>query len=170
MTPAIPPLICIGYPWVPAASATLRGRLDLCSRQTGVGKFRVSRGYRFGWLRSYEYVRRHHSLRLRQRQIRAGFGNGARNLPLFVEPGVLVAEADSGMDSDPRFRVSFAAAGGSLVKPDGGRPDVLPALPALSLQMLGEVLVHLEHGYPVLAKDLPELVVGQDLAAVLRVL
>jgi hypothetical protein len=44
------------------------------------------------------------------------------------------------------------------------------ALSALSLQMLGKVLVHLKHGHLVLAKDLPELVVGQDLTAVLRVL
>jgi hypothetical protein len=36
--------------------------------------------------------------------------------------------------------------------------------------MLSEMLVHLEHGHFVLAKDLPELVVGQDLAAVLWVL
>jgi hypothetical protein len=35
--------------------------------------------------------------------------------------------------------------------------------------MLREVLVHLEHGHLVLAKNLPELVVGQDLSAVLRV-
>ena len=43
-------------------------------------------------------------------------------------------------------------------------------LPGLSLQMLSEMLVHLEHGHFVLAKYLSELVVGQDLAAVLRVL
>jgi hypothetical protein len=43
-------------------------------------------------------------------------------------------------------------------------------LPALLLQMAGEMLVHLEHGHLVLAKDPPELVVGQDFAAVLRVL
>ena len=36
--------------------------------------------------------------------------------------------------------------------------------------MAGEVLVHFEHGHLVLAEDLPELVVGQDFAAVLRVL
>src|SRR5437868_15538786 len=42
--------------------------------------------------------------------------------------------------------------------------------PALSLQMAGEVLVHLEHGHLVLAEDPPELVVGQDFTAVLRVL
>ncbi|USQ73107.1 hypothetical protein NF552_08075 [Roseomonas mucosa] len=36
--------------------------------------------------------------------------------------------------------------------------------------MLGEVLVHLEHGDLVLAEDLAQLVVGQDLALVLRVL
>ena len=39
-------------------------------------------------------------------------------------------------------------------------PDVSPAR---SRQMRGEVLVHLEHGHLVLAKDLPELVVGQYL-------
>jgi hypothetical protein len=39
-----------------------------------------------------------------------------------------------------------------------------------SLQVLSEVLVHLEHGDLVLAEDLAERVVGQDLAAVLRVL
>jgi hypothetical protein len=37
-------------------------------------------------------------------------------------------------------------------------------------QMAGEVLVHLEHSHFVLPKDPPELVVGQDFAAVLRVL
>jgi hypothetical protein len=36
--------------------------------------------------------------------------------------------------------------------------------------MAGEVLVHLEHRHLVLAEDLLELVVSQDLAAVLRVL
>src|SRR5580693_10174657 len=36
--------------------------------------------------------------------------------------------------------------------------------------MAGQVLVHLEHGHLVLAEDPPELVVGQDFAAVLRVL
>src|SRR4051812_44211011 len=36
--------------------------------------------------------------------------------------------------------------------------------------MPGEMLVHLEHGHLVLAEDALELVVGQDLAAVLRVL
>ena len=39
-----------------------------------------------------------------------------------------------------------------------------------SFQVLGEVLVHLEHGHPVLAEHRPELVVGHDLALVLRVL
>jgi hypothetical protein len=33
-------------------------------------------------------------------------------------------------------------------------------------QMLGQVLVHLEHGHLVLAEDAPELVIGHDLAAV----
>src|ERR1700747_1322944 len=36
--------------------------------------------------------------------------------------------------------------------------------------MAGEVLVHLEHGHLILAEDPPELIVGQDFAAVLRVL
>jgi hypothetical protein len=36
--------------------------------------------------------------------------------------------------------------------------------------MPGKVLVHFEHGHLVLTEDLPELVVGQDFAAVLRVL
>src|SRR5215468_5412044 len=36
--------------------------------------------------------------------------------------------------------------------------------------MLPEVLVQLEHGHLVLAEDLPEGVVGHDLAAVFRVL
>src|SRR5438067_2976517 len=36
--------------------------------------------------------------------------------------------------------------------------------------MSGEVLVHLEHGHLVLAEDLRELAVREDLAAVLRVL
>jgi hypothetical protein len=36
--------------------------------------------------------------------------------------------------------------------------------------MLGEVLVHLEHGHLVFAEDPADLVIGQDLAAVLRVL
>ena len=40
----------------------------------------------------------------------------------------------------------------------------------LSGQVQGEVLVHLEHDHLVLAEDALELVVGQDLAAVLRVL
>src|SRR5260370_17313978 len=39
--------------------------------------------------------------------------------------------------------------------------------PARSRQMAGEVLVHLEHGHLVLAEDPPELVIGQDFAAVL---
>src|SRR4051794_41709350 len=39
-----------------------------------------------------------------------------------------------------------------------------------SAQVPGKVLVHLEHGHLVLAEDALELVVGQDLAAVLRVL
>src|SRR3954471_8434879 len=43
-------------------------------------------------------------------------------------------------------------------------------VPTLSGQMSGEMLVHLEHGHSILAKDLLELVVGQDLAAVLGVL
>src|SRR5215204_4814795 len=38
------------------------------------------------------------------------------------------------------------------------------------LQVLGEVLVHLEHGHPVLAEYGLELLVGHDLALVLRVL
>ena len=37
-------------------------------------------------------------------------------------------------------------------------------------QMAGEVLVHFEHSHLVLPKDPPELVVGQDFAAVFRVL
>jgi hypothetical protein len=36
--------------------------------------------------------------------------------------------------------------------------------------MPGEMLVHLEHGHLVLAEDALELVVGQDLTAVLGVL
>jgi hypothetical protein len=40
----------------------------------------------------------------------------------------------------------------------------------LSAQVPGEVLVHLEHGHLVLAEDALELVVGQDLTAVLGVL
>src|SRR5882757_3556676 len=36
--------------------------------------------------------------------------------------------------------------------------------------MRGEVLVHLKHGHLVLAEDPPELVIGHDFAAVLRVL
>src|SRR5271169_2704506 len=36
--------------------------------------------------------------------------------------------------------------------------------------MRGEVLAHLEHGHLVLAEDSPELVIGHDFAAVLRVL
>jgi hypothetical protein len=36
--------------------------------------------------------------------------------------------------------------------------------------MRGEVLVHLEHGHLVLAENPPELVIGHDFAAVLRVL
>jgi len=35
---------------------------------------------------------------------------------------------------------------------------------------LREVLVHLEHGHLVLAENLTQLVVGQDLASVLRIL
>src|SRR5277367_1736714 len=46
-------------------------------------------------------------------------------------------------------------------------PDVPPTR---SRQMRGEVLVHLEHGHLVLAEDSPELVIGHDFAAVLRVL
>jgi hypothetical protein len=46
----------------------------------------------------------------------------------------------------------------------------LAAASGLSLQMAGEVLVHFEHGHLVLAEDLPEFVVAQDFAAVLRVL
>ena len=41
---------------------------------------------------------------------------------------------------------------------------------ALSLQMSGEVLVHLEHGHLVLAEKFRELFVFQDFATVLRVL
>src|SRR4029079_14168925 len=41
---------------------------------------------------------------------------------------------------------------------------------ARSSQMPREVLVHLEHGHLVLAEDALELVVGQDLTAVLGVL
>jgi hypothetical protein len=35
--------------------------------------------------------------------------------------------------------------------------------------MAGEVLVHFEHGHLVLAEDPPELVIGQDFAAVLQI-
>jgi hypothetical protein len=39
-----------------------------------------------------------------------------------------------------------------------------------SLQVPGQVLVHLEHGHLLRAEDRLELAVGQDLAPVLRVL
>src|SRR3954471_5030310 len=44
------------------------------------------------------------------------------------------------------------------------------AMLASSLEVLGEVLVHLEHGDAVFAEHGLELVVGHDLALVLRVL
>ena len=53
---------------------------------------------------------------------------------------------------------------------DIAQKDVGAAVASASLQVLGKVLVHLEHGHLVLTEDLPELIVGQDLAAVLRVL
>jgi hypothetical protein len=53
---------------------------------------------------------------------------------------VLVGDANSSMDSDPRFRVSYAAAGGHT-QPRWWPPDVLPAL---SVQMPGEVLANFE--------------------------
>src|SRR5260370_28308530 len=63
---------------------------------------------------------------------------------------------------------------GSVLPPTGAHIAIhgsrFTGSPALSLQMAGEVLVHLEHRYLVLAEDSPELVVGQYFTAVLRVL
>ena len=50
------------------------------------------------------------------------------------------------------------------------RRSSLRPLPVQSFQMLGKVLVHLEHGHLVLAENLLELVVSQDFAAVLWIL
>src|SRR5919112_440686 len=58
---------------------------------------------------------------------------------------------------------------GASIELRDGTPPYGPSRPR-SLQVPSEVLVHLEHGRLVLAEDLAELVVGQDLAAVLRVL
>ena len=49
-------------------------------------------------------------------------------------------------------------------------PDDLGTTGPRSGEVLAEVLGHLEHGHFVLAEDFPELVIGEDFAAVLRVL
>src|SRR5260370_40958686 len=63
---------------------------------------------------------------------------------------------------------------GSVLPPTGAHIALhgsrFSGSPAMSLQMAGEVLVHLEHRYLVLAEDSPELVVGQYFTAVFRVL
>src|SRR5260370_15596107 len=67
--------------------------------------------------------------------------------------------------SDPGSRCTypFEKSGLGPTSPiHGGR---LEGLPALSLQMAGEALVHLEHGHLVLSRYLPELIVRQDFAA-----
>src|SRR5690606_25146745 len=57
--------------------------------------------------------------------------------------------------------------------PDASRSPSMPARksgPGRLAQMLREMLVHLEHRHAILAEDLPQLVIGNDLALVLRVL
>src|SRR5436190_13339102 len=76
----------------------------------------------------------------------AHFGAPYRLPPIFEAP----------VTTEPGLYVALSMAAGRL--------------PGLSLQMAGEMLVHFKHGHLVLAEDPPELVVGQDFAAVLWVL